>query len=861
MNKKPFHGSLVFTLLILSGILFPVYSQTDIVSGKVIDFDDKKPIQRVQVKLVEINGNKIITFTQTSKEGTFEIKREVASHTAELEFSCIGYARERRTIPSTNQPVIVELKREEVQLREIVITPPKIRQQGDTVRYRVSAFAAVNDRTIGDVLRKMPGIEVSGSGEITYQGQHLNKFYVEGSDFLGGRYGLATNNISHKDVASVEVMENHQPVKAIEDLVVSTQPAINIKLKEDAKSRWAGTLKGGGGVTDLWNAEIFTMRFKKQAQTLNTYKGSNIGIEQTDATLFSSVGDFVSNIATQLPAYIRVSPSFSGDINRNRSRFNQTNNFSTNNLFKMGNDYDFISELIASSNRQISEYSSTSIYFLNGNEISVEEKSEDTKASRKKIEGGFQLKGNKEKFYLKNNLRFNLDWDDTDMNILGTFQNRQKASMYNKKIGNDFDLLQRIGDKSITIRSINEYAEMPQQLTVTKSGANPVRQNIDLSSFYSNSSIDNSFALGNHFRLSTLGKIQFQNMEMKNRLEEDANHSTQRKFRTDIAPSLRYSPPGFNATLSLPVYYQHLVFNNKSNNFYGLNPSFLFFWDVSSSIRLSSSILFSKNLPDESLLYEGNIMSNYRNLSAGYIDFSRGQNMNASMGIRYRNVLKMLFANANLSVSRQERHRVLEQNFIGDYILNFYSPEDAKTDRISIGGSVSKGIRSIDGVVAFYPSFSHNESNLKRNGTKIPYKSDNYSLRGKINSQAFRWCDLTYEASYAYNQSQTKGQNHTSYSRFSESFTTAFSLFKPLQLNLLFEHYLNELNPGTYKNFVFSDISASYLFRDRWELALEIKNLFNERNYSYFIESESSTFYQNYRIRPRDILLNATYRF
>ena len=30
---------------------------------------------------------------------------------------------------------------------------------------------------------------------------------------LGGRYSIATNNIHQKDVGSVEVMTNHQPIK------------------------------------------------------------------------------------------------------------------------------------------------------------------------------------------------------------------------------------------------------------------------------------------------------------------------------------------------------------------------------------------------------------------------------------------------------------------------------------------------------------------------------------------------------------------------------------------------------------------------------------------------------------------------
>nr|MBO6294129.1 hypothetical protein [Schwartzia sp. (in: firmicutes)] len=59
----------------------------------------------------------------------------------------------------------------------------------------------------------------------------------EATDFVNDRYGVATNNISPDDVASVEIMENHQPVKVLEGLEFSQQAGLNIKLKEAARAR------------------------------------------------------------------------------------------------------------------------------------------------------------------------------------------------------------------------------------------------------------------------------------------------------------------------------------------------------------------------------------------------------------------------------------------------------------------------------------------------------------------------------------------------------------------------------------------------------------------------------------------------
>jgi hypothetical protein len=66
----------------------------------------------------------------------------------------------------------------------VKITAPKIKQTGDTISYSVIDFSDKNDRTIGDVLKKLPGVDVTESGQILYQNKPINKFYIEGSDLL-----------------------------------------------------------------------------------------------------------------------------------------------------------------------------------------------------------------------------------------------------------------------------------------------------------------------------------------------------------------------------------------------------------------------------------------------------------------------------------------------------------------------------------------------------------------------------------------------------------------------------------------------------------------------------------------------------
>ena len=863
-NVNPMRQKNAITFVIFLAFSFSAYSQSIRIMGKVVD-EKKEALDRVIVTLRHVTGKRVITFTQTSETGNFELKKDLQGihpDSLELNFSHIGYASLILSIPSENKPLFVELTNKNFELREVVVSAPRIRQRGDTITYLVSSFATIEDRTIGDVLKKMPGVEVLESGQIKYQGQPLNKFYIEGSDMLEGRYGLATNNISYKDVASVEVMENHQPIKALEDVVFSDSPAMNIKLKEDAKSRWAGTIKGGGGIPELWVAEAFTMRFKAKTQTLNTFKGNNTGNESFELNTFILPSDFASILSTtQPPSYIQVSPSTASDIGSSRSTFNQTNNLTSNNLIKVGKNFDLISEFTGSFDRRESEQVSQTTHFLGDEQISIEDKTENASNFKKAFTGKIRLKSNQSRYYLNNHLNFSFDRNDPCIDILGSYPNKQTAGIENLKIGNDFDILRRTRDKFFTFRSSNEYTSNPQYLEVTKNGLSPIRENIRLSSFHSNNSTEYSFMIGK-IRVRSPIKLLYQYKQIENERDDAANSLNIHKMRLDITPSVEYSIYDFEINLSSLLYYQSLSLENNMHHLYGANPRLYLRWVASPMLSISTYLSRSNDLPNENLFYYGNIMNDYRSLSAGYIDFSTGKSNSFSANMAYKNVIRALFADIGITMSKRHQTRISGQDFIDDYILSYYYPGNLTSQQFIVYGSLSKSVEWINGIVAIYPSFIRNKSGMVRNDISLPYSSESYLIRGRVNSKASNKCNLTYEVAYGYIKNQMEANlSYFSSTRLSESLKVIFSPLNQLQISYKFDHYFNELTTDNFKNFFFSDVTVSYRWGNRWEFAFDVRNMFDERYYSYFIENELTSFNRSYTIRPINVLASATYRF
>ena len=233
---------------------------------------DKKgdPLTGVILQVRSNNTNKMIRFGKTDNKGSFSIEANANSY---LEVSMLGFKKQRINNPTATKKFLrIVMQEEAIALKEVTVKASKVRLRGDTITYNIATFADQNDRSIGDVLAHIPGFEVNKqNGEIKYEGKPISKFYIEGLDMLGSKYGVATNSLPQVDIGTVEVMRNHQPVRVLEDFTFTDDAAVNIRMKEGAKSHWVTSYNGGAGIshnTGLWKLEGLALRLKSNFQTM-----------------------------------------------------------------------------------------------------------------------------------------------------------------------------------------------------------------------------------------------------------------------------------------------------------------------------------------------------------------------------------------------------------------------------------------------------------------------------------------------------------------------------------------------------------------------------------------------------------------
>ena len=77
----------------------------------------------------------------------------------------------------------------------------------DTIEYNASSFKTTENDVLEDLLKKLPGIEVSEDGSITMNGETITKVYIDGKTFFMDDPQLASKNIPAKIVNKLKVIQ------------------------------------------------------------------------------------------------------------------------------------------------------------------------------------------------------------------------------------------------------------------------------------------------------------------------------------------------------------------------------------------------------------------------------------------------------------------------------------------------------------------------------------------------------------------------------------------------------------------------------------------------------------------------------
>ena len=247
------------------------------IRGMVSDSSTRLPLPAMSVVLLDIEADtSVVAFTATNEEGSFLLRIQPTRHRLLVSIRGIGYA-ERTLNLLTNQSQDIgnmNLMAKAIALREVAVKGAvPIKVDKDTTTYNVTSFANGSEQSVEELLKKLPGFQVSEDGKIRVNGKVIQKVLIEGEDFFSRKYQLITRNMGPDALDKVQTIDNYSDNALLHDLEKTGDLVVNLTIKKDRRIKPFGSVGAGGGVGSRYelNAAIFSLVKKlKTGVVLNT---------------------------------------------------------------------------------------------------------------------------------------------------------------------------------------------------------------------------------------------------------------------------------------------------------------------------------------------------------------------------------------------------------------------------------------------------------------------------------------------------------------------------------------------------------------------------------------------------------------
>lgn len=882
MDRKALQTCIVLIALFSSYFSF---SQNTI-SGKVFT-EEGEPLSGTNITITD-SATKFLGFTTTNNQGLFSIK-VVDTETTPLFINAkrLQYAPIRYEIENKTQVIDLVMIKENTILEEVVIeTQRPVSQRGDTIAYQISAFAEQKDRNIGEVLSKLPGIEVLPDGRVLYQGRPIEKYYIEGMDLLEGKYNLVNSNLPHKSVSSVEILENHQPIRVLDSLNTSDKTSLNIRLKEEVTVTGVSKLAMGGKPL-LWETNITPMFFTKNKQTILSYQANNSGFDSGRELRALTLDDLIQqqeNTLEKVSVLQTVAPNLP-TISNKRFLDNNVHMLTANFLSKRKDKTEVRLNLSYINDYQKQLGSQLTKYFLPQEDLMINETIENSLFTND-FRSNLTLHKNTKNSYFKNSFKTQLNWDGARGLVqMDDAQIEQHLKNPYYSFSNQLKWITPIGNQLVTIYSLINYNRSPHELSVYPGQFKDVlneadnytfiRQELQKNIFQANNYLGfdkklRNYTFGNKFGFNIVNNnTNSQLFQEQNRSGNMfSNHQNTTTYSLYIDPTVEYKYKKWEVKAQIPLAYQGIQLTDnslhKKQKAKGLvfNPRVNLQYNWTGYWKTTTSLGYTDAFQDtESLIY-GYIMKNYRTLQKTDYPIERKKGISFHTGMSYRNPIKSLFFNAFYFYS-QSTNPFMLQNIIqedGGQWMTILNKETTQYNH-TINTKLSKYFNRFKTTVSLGLDLQTQKGNQVVNTTTVTAQNKIIKPNLNLNTRFSDNISIDYKlgTNFHFNKTGVLAEQH--FFTLSENMQVNIYPSNNQSLGFLLEHYYTDLATDYNHNFYADFLYRYTITKSKIDLELRVMNLFNENNY---INTQYTDYYFSqsiFKIRPRQIMVGATFSF
>lgn len=818
------------------------------ISGTITG-NDKVFVEDIIVTIMQVPDSTIVAYCRPDESGTYRLMLATSAKELLVRFSGFNIKKEIKRIDAKSQTLDFYAIEESTLLHEVQIKAQKLWGSRDTLNYLVAAYTKDHDNSIADILKKLPGITIE-NGKIKYQGLPISHLYVENMDLMQGSYGILTESLKAKDVATVQVLENHEHIKALKDQVPPDNAAINLKLKKEAKGIWTKSLTLGLGYGDkvLWSNDANLMFFGKKRQHFIYYGNDNTGNHPKGR---------VANNAAILTSVLEPGASPVGT-----SLFNNQHLVTINNLNKLNDSTTLHYNFSYNHDRRLRSAYQKQTYILP--EADVRVLTEDISSVNTSNEALLQLvyEKNADKKYFRNDFYANGVWNSAKGSVLSNNEDiMQKAYNRNLGIENKTHYIHRTDNgNGIEVRSNNSYNTSPQRLSVY--GDMSASQEVDVTRFSSK----NTFSMlrdlrRKHWSFVPTASINLDYVGLASSLQAKVNDVATMaylQFEANAGAAARYVYNDFRMTLRLPLSLSYTTVLNETDALrVRLRPSVSILWKANDFWTLSGGSSYGINQTPWNQLISAYIMANYRTINRYKPTISEAQTAGVNLKLNFKDIMNEIFAYVEGKVSFSWADVMygsyIDQN--GHTIMQAVDmPNNQKA--FSCIGNVSKDIEWHNIQLVANANYTHSVNTVLRQSVVSNLKSNSFTAQLKCSGDVVSRLRLSYNLNWSSLNYRSEGYTQTIHTLEQRANMYLSIIPKHFFISLTANHSYNKSNPDK-KNYVFLNSSLTLKTKKKHDFILEVNNITNTRTYLSQSNTDLVEYVNLYNIRPISVLLTA----
>ncbi len=339
------------------------YAQERLISGAITDRDTQDPVEQVTVQLLK-EDSAYVAGAISDVNGLFRITAPSDGKYL-LKITSVGYKPTVKRVQITDGKNLamgkIVIGADAIMLKAATVTAmaKKVVLKEDTFVYNSSAYRTPEGSTIEELVKRLPGAEVSDDGTIKINGKEVKKILVDGKEFMTGDTKTALKNLPTSIVDKIKAYDEKSDlakVTGIDD--GEEQTVLDFGVKRGMNKGMFSNIDVSVGNKDRYSARSMAAYFNDNnrlmlfasgnntndmgfpgggpgrgwgggRQGLNASKmvGLNYNFQKKDKlTLDASLrwnhsdGDAYSKVSSE--NFVSKSASFSNSINQNYSRSN-----------------------------------------------------------------------------------------------------------------------------------------------------------------------------------------------------------------------------------------------------------------------------------------------------------------------------------------------------------------------------------------------------------------------------------------------------------------------------------------------------------------------------------------------------------